>query len=222
MCARYTLTIVDDKFIAIYFELNSVPEIIPRYNIAPSQKVPVVGVKSDGLTRGWSELTWGFVPHWAQTPADGPKPVNARSETVRSSPPFRDSFRTRRCLIPADGYYEWLPEGKAKKPYRMTPTMGGIIAFAGIWDVWKSPGVPSVITCAILTVPANVTMQRFHDRMPAILEPGQFTDWLNPAIKPDMAHAMLQPGPEDSLVSTAVSTVVNKAVNEGPECIAPV
>jgi putative SOS response-associated peptidase YedK len=222
MCARYTLTIVDDKFIAIYFQLNTVPELIPRYNIAPSQKVPVIGVKSDGITRGWNELTWGFVPHWAQTPSDGPRPVNARSETVRTSAPFRDSFRTRRCLIPADGYYEWLTEGKAKKPYRMTPSSGGVIAFAGIWDVSKSPGLPSVFTCAILTVPANESMNRFHDRMPAILNPDQFTDWLKPSTKPDVAHAMLQSPPEEALVSTAVTPFVNKAGNEGPECIKPV
>ncbi len=220
MCARYTLTVVDGKFIAIYFQLNTVPELIPRYNIAPSHKVPVIGVKSDGTTRGWSELTWGFVPHWAQTPADGPKPVNARSETVRTSPPFRDSFRSRRCLLPADGYYEWLTEGKAKKPFRMTPVQGGLLTFAGIWDVWKSPGLPSVFTCAILTVPANNSMQRFHDRMPALLEPNQFTDWLNPATKVDTAHSMLRSAPDHVLEFAAVSAKVNKAGNEGPECIA--
>jgi len=218
MCARFTLAAVDAKFVAFYFQLNDVPELPPRYNIAPSQKIATIGAKSDGTTRGLAMMQWGFVPHWASSPADGPKPVNARSETVRTSPPFRDSFRSRRCLIPADGFYEWQTQGKQKIPHRFSPKGGGLLALAGIYDVWKSPGLPSLFTCAILTVPANDALKPFHDRMPAILQPAQFAAWLNPATQPDDAMRFLATSPDDMLAIDRANKALNKANFEGPEC----
>jgi putative SOS response-associated peptidase YedK len=220
MCARYTLLRFQE--LARTFDLLEEVLMPPRYNIAPTQKVITIGAKSGGRGRGAVPMHWGFVPHWANSPNDGPKPVNARSETVRTSAPFRDAFRSHRCIIPADGFYEWLTDGKKKRPHYITRTDGGLLAFAGIWDVWKTPGTAPLYTCAILTVPANAALRHLHDRMPAILTSEQLSTWLDASTPTESAHQLLATAPNDLLQLREVSTLVNKATNEGPECLAEV
>ena len=205
--------------VAKLFQLEEPPEILaPRYNVAPSQLVAVVGLKPGVSARGLKMMSWGFVPRWAKSPKDGPRPINARAETIRTSPPFRDSFKNRRCLIPADGYFEWKPAdtGKVKQGYHIHPADGGLMAFAGIWDLWAEA---SLYSCAIVTVPANPRMREFHDRMPAIVMADDFDAWL--AGTADEAIDLLQPAPEDYLAAVRVGPTVNKVKNDNPECIAP-
>ncbi len=217
MCGRFTLA-KPPRDLAKLFQLAEPPEeLLPRYNIAPSQFVAVVGRKPDGSGRGLVNMSWGFVPRWAKSPKDGPRPINARYETIRTSPPFRDSFKDRRCLIPADGYFEWKrPE---KIPFHIRPAEGEIMAFAGIWDYWK--GDSSLYTCAIITVPANESMRQFHERMPAILRPDQYDAWLDPATFAADAFALLGSAADDFLLPVQVGSIVNYVKNDSPDCIAP-
>jgi len=217
MCARFTLSDLED--LAMAFSLLSAPVLEPRYNIAPSQRVVVVGRKPDGSGRGAVPMTWGFVPHWAKSPTDGPRPVNARAETIQTSAPFRDSFRSRRCIIPADGFFEWLKVERKKVPYLFRPRDGGYLGFAGIWDIWQSPTTEPLYTCAIVTVCANATLRPYHERMPAILAPADYDAWLDAKTPAQSAHNLLRPADDDYLQVIAVSSAVNRAANDTPECI---
>jgi putative SOS response-associated peptidase YedK len=178
MCGRYTIT-APREAVAKAFGLPDVPNLDPRYNVAPSQLVAVVGLKPDGKTRGLALLKWGFVPRWAKDSESGPKPVNAKAETVATKAPFKDSFRDRRCLIPADGFYEWRAEGGEKVAHHFRLRGGGVFAFAGVWDAWQGEGRAPLRTCALITVPPNEVVRPFHDRMPAILLPTQYDLWLD-------------------------------------------
>ena len=219
MCARYTLVVPDGEF-QEHFELLSPPGLQPRYNIAPSQPVAVVGLKADGSARGLVRMNWGFVPRWAKSPTDGPRPVNAKAETVRTSAPFRASFRDRRCLIPATGYFEWLSDDTGKVPYLFHKRDGGPFAFAGIWDLWKpTDGSPPLFTCAIITVEANRTCRLIHNRMPAILEKENYSDWLDSRRPTDAIHELLRSAPDDYLAMRPVNRIVNKAMNNVPDCL---
>ena len=219
MCARYTLAVPDDEF-QEHFELLIPPGLSPRFNIAPSQPVAVVGLKADGSARGLVPMAWGFVPRWAADPRSGPRPVNAKAETVRTSPPFRDSFRDRRCLLPATGFFEWETRGKEKLPHLFRPTAGVVMAFAGIWDLWKPKGGGDpLFTCAVITVPANDTIRPLHDRMPAILPRASSADWLNPKSHPDAAFNLLRPAPDDLLERVRVNRVVNSSRVDTADCV---
>jgi len=201
----------------------SPPGLNPRFNVAPSQLVAVVGLKPDSAARGLVQMTWGFVPRWASDPRTGPRPVNAKAETAHTAPPFGDSFRFRRCLIPATGFFEWATVGKQKVPYLFRAADGGLLAFAGIWDRWQpSVGGEPLFTCAMLTVPANATVRPLHDRMPAILPRESFTEWLNPATPPTPLHGMLRPAPDDLLIRIQVNRAVNSSRVDTPECVQPV
>ena len=156
--------------------LRPLPEPPARYNIAPSQAIPVVRVANG--KRELADLRWGLIPHWAETPKAGGF-VNARAETVTEKPAFRDPFRRRRCLVPADGFYEWKHIGKKKHPFFFRKAGGGLLAYAGVWDTWNGPDGP-VETVAVLTVPANDLVKPLHDRMPAIIPEDRFAEWLNP------------------------------------------
>jgi putative SOS response-associated peptidase YedK len=219
MCARYTLAVPDDQF-QEHFELLIPPGLSPRFNIAPSQPVAVVGLKPDGSARGLVPMTWGFVPRWATDPRSGPRPVNAKAETVRTSPPFRDSFRDRRCLLPATGFFEWETVGKEKVPYLFRPAAGGVMAFAGLWDVWKPKGGGDpLFTCAVITVPANDVVRPLHDRMPAILPRERYADWLNPKATADEAFGLLRPAADGLLERVRVNRAVNNSRIDTPECV---
>lgn len=196
----------------------------PRYNVAPGQDVAAVRAQ-DGERR-LSMLRWGLIPAWSRTPDIAYRLINARAETVASKPAFRAAYRARRCLIPADGFYEWARQGTVRQPYLIGPEDGGTMAFAGLWERWRvpdgialprslaalSPG-EAVETCTILTTEANAAVAPVHARMPAILPPESFDAWL------EGRTVALGPCPAQGIVVQAVSTWVNKPANDDPRCI---
>src|SRR5262245_45405036 len=152
MCGRFIMASPVEK-VAAHFAVPDPPPLKARYNIAPSQPIAVVGLKADGQRRGIGLLRWGLVPSWADDPNKGPKPINVRSESVLKK--FRDQLRYKRCIIPADGFYEWRADGPRKKPYRFGMKDGSIFGFAGVWDVWGAGTGNTVVTCALLTTTPN-------------------------------------------------------------------
>ncbi len=201
MCGRFTLTVSPEAVLEL-FQLAEAPPLRPRYNIAPSQPVAVVRAKdgggsgeaveggSGGAARELVLLRWGLIPHWAKDQAIGAKMINARAETAAEKPSFRTAFRRRRCLIPADGYYEWRKEGDRKQPYYIHMEHRGPFALAGLWEQWKGSEGNAIETCAILMVEANSRVRSIHHRMPGILEPQAFGPWLDPTLQ---ERAALQP-----------------------------
>src|SRR5262245_35745794 len=172
MCGRFTRS-KPVRAVADLFSLpEPPPELEPRYNIAPSQLVAVVGRKSDG-TRKLALLEWGFVPNWSNEPNPTLKPINAKAETILDKPVSREAFLSHRCLIPASGFYEWQKHGKV--PYHIQPRDGGLVAFAGIFDVWQAEGEKPLATCCIITTEANELVRPLHDRMPVIVR--RFIGW---------------------------------------------
>lgn len=216
MCGRFTLA-ADPRTLARAFDLPDVPELGPRYNVAPSQVIAVVGLKPDGKRRGLARLRWGLVPHWARSPDEGPRPCNLRAETVGSK--FGPLLRGRRCLIPADGFYEWVTAGRRKLPKRFTLASGGPFGFAGVWDVWGG-GRDRLTTCAVLTTAANALVRPVHGRMPVIVPPDRYAEWLDPATPPDRLAALLRPYPAGGMRVAAASPAVNSVRNDGPELLA--
>jgi putative SOS response-associated peptidase YedK len=219
MCARFTLFTPGD-LIAERFHLSQVPSLPPRYNIAPSQPIPAIGARAGGHGRGLALFKWGFVPHWAQDDS-GPKPVNARAETVAASPMFGEALRKRRCLIPADGFYEWRTVKRKKFPIRFRLRDGRPFAFAGLWDVWAGPG-GKTFTCCILTTLPNDLTRPVHDRMPVIL-PREAEDlWLAPGVDdPDRLRPLLAPYPAAEMAADPANPALNKSTFEGPDCLVP-
>jgi putative SOS response-associated peptidase YedK len=217
MCARFTLA-VSGAELAERFGLLDIPTILPRYNIAPSQLIPVIGSKAGGQGRGLAMFRWGFIPHWA--PDDtGMKPVNAKTETVASSVMFSDSFRNRRCLVPADGFYEWRTVAKKKLPIRFRLKDHAPFAFAGLWDVWKGPK-GAAFTCVILTTTPNELTATVHDRMPVILARDAEAVWLDPDMHdPERLLPFLKPYPANEMEANPANPAMNKATFEGPECL---
>ncbi len=164
-------------------------------------------------------LAWGLVPHWSR---DATAFINARSESAANKPAFRDAFHKRRCLIPADGFFEWQKRGTRKQPYYFQHRDGRPFAFAGLWERWQGTEGETVETCAILTTKANETVRPVHERMPVILPPEDFGHWLDPAVqKPEAVQALLRPYPAGEMESYPVSAFVNNARNEGPRCVEP-
>lgn len=191
----------------------------PRYNIAPSQEVVAVRTDSAG-NREAAQLRWGLIPSWADDPKIGYRMINARAETVASKPSFRTAFKRRRCLIPADGFYEWKKEGKAKQPYLIELDDGELFAFAGLWEGWGGDDRPNIESCTIITTEANELMSELHHRMPVILSPDDYQQWLDPANDDyDGLEKLLDPYPADQMQYRPVSRTVNNARNEGPDCI---
>lgn len=218
MCARITLTTTTAEIVDL-FGLSSDPgrPRPRRYNVAPSQPIPVVRVASG--KRELADLRWGLIPHWSHEPAGY---VNARAETVTEKPAFRDPFRRRRCLVPADGFYEWKHVGKKKRPYYFRKLGGGVLAYAGVWDSWNGPDGP-VETVAVLTVPANELVKPMHDRMPAIVNEDHFAAWLDPGeTRPERLLPLLRPYPAERMEVRPVSDRVNGTRAEGPELLEPV
>jgi putative SOS response-associated peptidase YedK len=215
MCSRFTLT-TTAELLAEAFDTPAPPALRPRYNIAPSQLVAVVGLKPDGETRGLALLRWGLVPHWANDPNEGPKPINARAETVGFK--FRECFRQKRCLVPADGFFEWLTDSRKKRPHRFTLKTDAPFGFAGLWDVWSSEH-QRLVTCCFLTTAANDLVKPLHDRMPVILPPEHYSEWLDPDTPQKRLAELLQPYPTEDMQVTEVSKVVNSPKNDGPGCI---
>lgn len=211
MCGRYQLTPPADWEEA--YDVAEPPEVVPRFNIAPTQ--PVIAVRprrTGGREAAW--LRWGLVPSWADDPSLGARAINARAETLATRPAFRDAFRSRRCLIPATGFYEWRRTGKVRQPYLIG--LGGTpFAFAGLWDRWSGPGGP-VESCTIVTTDANAQVAPLHDRMPVLLDRADYERWLDPAARPADLSSLLRPWRGELLVQP-VSTRINDVENDDPD-----
>lgn len=222
MCGRFTqrsrLNLLLQQFA---IEDCDLAQLDPRYNIAPTQDVPAVRVGSQGK-RELTMLRWGLIPGWADDPKIGYRMINARAETVASKPSFRSAFKRRRCLIPADGFYEWKKAGKEKQPYLIEVGDGQLFALAGLWDSWSSGDGPAIESCTVITTEANSLMRELHDRMPAILSPNDYEAWLDPENNDrDGLQKLLDAYPADEMRFRPVSTTVNNARHEGPECVGP-
>ncbi len=219
MCGRYRLS-RRKQAVEEYFEsapASEGEEWSARYNIAPTQ--PVATVRQAGTGRVLAMMRWGLVPSWASDISIGSRLINGRSETVLEKPAFRDSFRMRRCLIPADGFYEWKKAGKDRHPYHFGMKDAGLFAFAGIWDRWKSPTGQILESCSILTTAPNELMNGVHDRMPVILPPRHYRVWLTaPAGEAERLTELLAPFDVGLMRRYPVGPLINKPQNETPEC----
>jgi putative SOS response-associated peptidase YedK len=228
MCGRFAL-FGERKIPARWFGGDQpelpFPELPPRYNIAPSQEVPVLRLV-EGVSwpvRELALLQWGLVPSWARDTKIAFQCINARSETAAEKPAFRAAFKRRRCLIPASGFYEWQKKGKEKQPFLFQLRDGSTFAFAGLWERWSGPHGDGRETCTILTTTANDLVRPYHERMPVILPAEYHADWLNPdAAAPEWLQAVLRPYPAETMQARAVNPYVNNARHEGPECVQPV
>ena len=219
MCGRYVITSAPEAIRAL-FRYWEQPDFPPRYNVAPTQPVPIVrlaaGVRSLALVR------WGFVPAWVKDPRNFTLLVNARGESAGDKAAFRNAMQRRRCLFPADGFYEWKAGGERSRPYFVRPRRGGPIAFAGLWETWMGPNGEEVETACILTTAANRGLAPIHDRMPVVIAPEAFDLWLDCAkVDAATAAALIAPAPEDLFEAYEISTAVNRAANDSPDLIAP-
>jgi putative SOS response-associated peptidase YedK len=220
MCGRYTLS-TKPEVIAEMFGVVRVPELEPRFNIAPTQAVPVVRVDGPGGERSIDLAQWGLIPSWADDPKIGNKMINARGETVASKPSFRSAFKSRRCLVVTDGFYEWRKTAAGKQPYLIKRPNGEPFAFAGLWELWKGGDAP-IVSCTIITTEANKLMAPIHDRMPTILDPEQYEMWLDPAFKDtDRLQSLIAPEEDGKLIAFPVSTRVNSPTNDDPSLAEP-
>jgi putative SOS response-associated peptidase YedK len=219
MCGRYTLASPTERLAEEFgFDGTSV-ELAPNYNVAPTQGV--AAVLEEGGQRRLEVLRWGLIPPWADDPGIGSRMINARSETAPGKPSFRRAFRERRCLIPADGFYEWQRTNGAKQPYYIHMEDGRPFAFAGLWESWSKGGEGEVRTCTILTTEANALVGEIHDRMPVILAADAYDVWLDPASERDELTGLLAPYPGDEMEAYPVSRFVNSPSNNDPRCIEP-
>jgi putative SOS response-associated peptidase YedK len=217
MCGRFTLRARLNKVIQEQ-DLFGEFDTEPRYNIAPTQSVAIVRRDESGR-RACAMARWGLIPSWAKDPKQAGLLINARAETVAEKPAFRSPFKKRRCLVLADGYYEWQAAGKTKQPYFIHRPDDEVFGLAGLWDCWPGGDGPPIESCTIITTSANDGIVHVHDRMPVILEPGEWDAWLSPTADAAALKVLLRPFPANGLVAEPVSTVVNNAKNDVPECI---
>jgi len=221
MCGRYLLT-SDEKKLTRQFAAKVTARLIDRYNIAPSQPVPVVrACQHHHANRKIDLLRWGLIPHWVNDPAIGSRMINARSETVSQKPAYRAALRYRRCLLPADGFYEWKAAGKARKqPYLIRMADEQTFALAGLWEHWQDQSGNEIESCTIITTEPNEMMARIHNRMPAIIDPDEYEQWLNTDVQDvDAVTPLLKPYPAELMMCTPVGTYVNNPKNNDPRCI---
>lgn len=217
MCGRYTLT-VDIKKVAELFGVAPTLQTTPRYNVAPTQEV--VTILRNGTVH-LDQLRWGLIPSWAKDESVGARMINARAETLAEKPSFKGLLRSKRCLVIADGFYEWKQEHGQKMPMFIALKSGEPFAFAGLWDSWKSPDGEPVRSCTIITTTPNALVASIHDRMPAILTPEAREMWLDPAVRDE--HALipwLTAYPAGEMTARAVSRLVNNPRVDGPELLA--
>jgi putative SOS response-associated peptidase YedK len=218
MCGRFTQA-TEGEIIARVFDLSEVPELAPRYNIAPTQDVAAVRTAGDG-GRELVKLHWGLIPSWAKERAMGARMINARAETLVEKPAFRSAFRARRCLIVADGFYEWQKLATRKQPHFIGFNDGRPFAFAGLWERWRGAGSEAVESCTIVTTEANELLAPIHDRMPVILDPPDFSAWIDPAENDTQRLAgLLKPYPAGPLHAYPVGLLVNNPANDSPACV---
>ncbi|MDR3602541.1 MAG: SOS response-associated peptidase [Desulfosporosinus sp.] len=217
MCGRFSIIDIED--IRERFKTEPI-DLKPNYNVAPSQDVPVI------LNNGSNKLAmfrWGLIPFWAKDPSIGNKLINARAETLDEKPNFKTSLQRKRCLVVADGFYEWKIEGSTKRPFRITLKNNELFGFAGLWDTWKSPIGDIINSCSIITTTPNDLMAPIHNRMPVILSRDSELVWLDQSIVDShLLKSLLVPYPADLMIAYEVSTLVNSPRNNGPECLGPV
>ena len=217
MCGRFTLSQPTDA-IASAFNIAQIPPLEPRYNIAPTQLIPSI-LSASGGEKQLQMLRWGLIPSWAKDDKISAKLINARAETVSEKPSFKAAFKRRRCLIVADGFYEWQRQEKQKQPYYFRLQNAQLFAFAGLWEQWKSPDEDIINSCTILTTEANDLLRPIHDRMPVILESKDYGLWLDSEAQQPQLQQLLRPYQADLMTSYTVSTKVNNSKNNTPECI---
>lgn len=220
MCGRFTLT--QPAQIADQFGLDNFapvePEFYtPRFNVAPTQRIVVI--PTHDLQREARRMRWGLVPRWAKDMSIGARLINARSEGIDTKPAFRAAFRERRCLIPADGFYEWLQTPRGKQPYRVVLISGALFAFAGLWERWRDPQGEPLDSCCIITCEPNELAAQFHNRMPVIIAPEDYETWLTGT--PEQARALLRPYPSEAMRAYPVSANVNRPSNDTPDLVDP-
>jgi putative SOS response-associated peptidase YedK len=216
MCGRFSLT-QSAEIIAQTFELPEVSPNSPRYNIAPTQQVATIRQNSQ---RQFQWMRWGLIPSWAKDLSIGNRLINARAETLAEKPSFRNAYKQRRCLIIADGFYEWQKVENRKQPYYFQMKDGKPFAFAGLWETWQSPQGEEIISCTIVTTDANAIAEPIHPRMPVILPPDSYAQWLDSSVTDSkILQGLLQPYDSEAMKTTAVSSTVNNPANDTLECI---
>lgn len=218
MCGRYAIKTIPEVM-QVAFGYEDRPNFPPRYNIAPTQPVPVVTI--DQGRRRFVLMRWGFIPGWVKDPKDFPLVFNIRTEGAREKPSFRAAFIRRRALMPADAFYEWKTEGKVKTPYMARRPDGGIFAFPALWETWMSPDGAEVDTVALITGPAAPPLSAIHHRTPVVLDPANWNEWLDPSTPTERAEALLSPPLQVEMELVQVSAAVNRVSNDGPEIQAP-
>jgi len=219
MCGRYRLSrrkqILEEHFDCV----SGMEDWSPRYNIAPTQSVPVIRQNPKEPVRELSLFRWGLVPSWAKDPSVAARMINARSETASTKPAFSEALKFRRCLVPADGFYEWRKTGKVKEPYCFEINDGQLFAFAGIWERWNNPSGKPLETCSILTTTPNAVTSAVHDRIPVILNPDNYDLWLDPGLKDAaLVSDLLRPCDARLMRCYPVSSRVNSVINDDEEC----
>jgi putative SOS response-associated peptidase YedK len=222
MCGRFTLTLDPSELQIAMPWLNVPDELRPRFNIAPTQPVAVVANDSKNKL---DFFTWGLIPSWAKDLEIGSRMINARSESLAEKPSFRSAFRRRRCLVLADGFYEWRQEGqsKVKTPLYIQLKSKQPFGFAGLWENWNAPDGSHILSCTIITTAANELIQTFHHRMPVILPEYSYQTWLSPQeFEPRQLEPLLLPYPPGEMLAYPVSRLVNSPANDSPQCILPV
>jgi putative SOS response-associated peptidase YedK len=223
MCGRFRLSrrkqIIEEHFDTADWQ----DDWSPRFNIAPTQQVPVIRQHPKEPVRQISTMRWGLVPHWAKDMSSAAGMINARSETAATKPAFRDPLKSRRCLIPADGFYEWKRDGKTKQPFCFEVSEGQLFAFAGLWERWRDPSGQWVKSCSILTTTPNAVTSNVHDRMPVILDRESYDLWLDPGMQNvEEISALLKPCDARRMRCYPVSTRINSVANDDEECSRPV
>jgi putative SOS response-associated peptidase YedK len=224
MCGRYRLS-RHKQILEEWFDspADTDTEWTPRYNIAPTQPVPVIRQDPKQPVRTLSLLLWGLIPSWSKDASGAARMINARSETAATLPAFRDALKSHRCLVPADGFYEWQRTGKAKQPYCFEVNDGQLFAFAGVWDRWRNPSGTWIETCSILTTAPNAVTSPVHDRMPVILDPDRYDLWLDPGMKDARVISdLLRPYEAQFMRCYPVSAKVNHVANDDESCSARV
>lgn len=222
MCGRFTQT-ASPEVIAEQFTITNPPLFTPRYNIAPSQPIAAIRIDPDTATRTLVMLRWGLIPSWAKDPKIGNQCINAKAETVAEKPSFRSAFKKRRCLVIATGFYEWQVQGRAKQPIWIGLQSKRPFAFAGLWEQWKPPEGEPLETCTIITTEPNDLMAPIHNRMPVILSPASYDQWLDLSFQQiEPLKALLRPYPSEELTAYPVSTLVNNPRHDASQCLEPV
>jgi putative SOS response-associated peptidase YedK len=224
MCGRYKLTVPFQEIVRLYNLTNSV-NLQPRYNIAPSQDVLAVIYDADAKVRRGEMLRWGLVPFWAQDIKIGYNLINAKAETVADKPAYREAFKKRRCIIPADAFYEWAETGNSlKQPYAIVMKDRGVFGFAGLWEKWTDKASGEVVrSCTIITTEPNALCAPIHDRMPAILDPAEYVRWLGQRpVTTNELHAMLKPYPADQMGCFKIGPKIGNVKYDEPSLVAPI